>query len=70
MTRNLIEARAWENGRERVCKKCEHYGTGSLEVRRYSWENCQKQVDCGSADDFSIWDGDSCCYFEPKRRMQ
>ena len=64
MTRNLIAAKAWKNGREQVCKKCANFGNDATKASEYDWNNCQKQksgIVC-----FSMWDGKTCCYFVPK----
>ncbi|MHC4622666.1 MAG: hypothetical protein ACYS4W_02070 [Planctomycetota bacterium] len=70
MSRNLIAAKAWENGRKEVCTQCEHLGIRSREMPAYGWDNCQKLVKSVAVDYFSKWDGDTCRYFEPKLKPE
>lgn len=66
MSRNLIAAKAWKNGRDRICPECAHFGVGTAETRGHAWDNCRKLVKGVAVDHFSKWDGDTCRYFEPR----
>lgn len=65
MTRNLIAAKTWKSGREKVCKECVNFGDDATKAPGYDWNNCRKQR-TERIDYFSMWDGKTCCYFVPK----
>jgi hypothetical protein len=66
MSRNLIAAKAWENGRKEVCTQCEYFGFRSREMPVYDWDHCRKSTKSVTINDFPKWDGDTCRCFEPK----
>jgi hypothetical protein len=68
MSRNLIAAKAWENGRERICPQCALFGIKTGEIQGYAWDNCQKRINGTAVADLSKWDGDICSFFRPKQK--
>jgi len=68
MSRNLIAAQAWKNGRERICSECALFGVATAEIQGYAWDNCHKTINGVAHADSSKWDGDVCNFFRPKQK--
>jgi hypothetical protein len=64
MTRNLIEAKAWTNGRNKICRRCQHLGDPGQGLEEYAWRGCK--ID-GGIGDAGKWDEGHCRYFTPKQ---
>lgn len=67
MSRNLIDAKAWEGGRRDICRKCRHFAV-SDSPQRYEWQNCRRadsQRGYGS-----LWEAGKCRGFEAKAAVQ
>ncbi len=62
MSRNLVEAKAWEGGRHEICVRCRHFGSTSADAPRYEWQNCRRLNDRGHEE--SLWEGATCRAFE------
>lgn len=62
MTRNLVEAKAWEGGRREICARCRHFAGTSTDAPTYEWQNCQKLNNRGH--DESLWERGTCHAFE------
>ncbi len=64
MTKNLIAAKAWKNGREKICKICKWFVSGFNNDRKYEWEKCTRSSD--ASDEPDKWQDNNCSHFEPK----
>jgi hypothetical protein len=64
MTRNLIEAQAWENGRREICEQCQHSRGPGGDTPEYDWQKCLKRQ---IRDESSAWEAGSCRLFEPRQ---
>jgi hypothetical protein len=63
MTRNLIQAKAWKNGREKFCRVCRWFAANVLGDNRYDWDKCTNP---SGKDSPEKWEGDKCKNFKEK----
>jgi hypothetical protein len=61
MSRNLIASKAWESGRDKVCKECEYFGCEIENTTDYDWDKCQKLQN--GVEYLQMWNGESCSFF-------
>lgn len=62
MSRNLIEAKAWEGGRREICVRCRHFAGPSAEAPKYEWQNCRRLNDSNPYS--CLWEAGKCRDFQ------
>ncbi len=65
MTRNLIQAKAWKSGREKICRMCRWFAANILGNNRYDWDKCSHP---SGEDNPEKWQADKCKNFEEKTK--